>query len=128
MVASNPSPQISDELLDFLHHRVNSFIKWDLIRFFHDNPHTKDIAANIAKYVQRDVKTVERELESLVQADALIVEAIDGHTVYALVDDDATREMIASFMEACNDREFRVAAIHHVITGMRLSSGKDSNA
>ena len=56
---------------DFLKHKVNSFIKWDLVRFFHDNPHTADTADNIAGYIGRDTKTVQRELDSLVEADVL---------------------------------------------------------
>ena len=32
------------ELLNFLRTRVNSFVKWDLIRFFGENPYPTDTA------------------------------------------------------------------------------------
>ena len=53
-------------LLDFVKTKVNSFIKWDLVRFFHENPHTADTVENIAKYAGRNVTAVEPELEELV--------------------------------------------------------------
>jgi len=40
-------------LLDFLKTRVNSFVKWDLVRFFHENPHTTDTAENVARYAKK---------------------------------------------------------------------------
>ena len=55
-------------LLDFVKNKVNSFIKWDLVRFFHENPHTADTVENIAKYAGRNVTAVEPELEELVDS------------------------------------------------------------
>ncbi len=52
-------------LLELIQTRINSFIKWDLVRFFHDNPHTTDTADSIARYTGRDVRTVEPELLQL---------------------------------------------------------------
>ena len=46
---------IDPRLLELIHTRINSFIKWDLVRFFHDNPHTADTADSIARYTGRDV-------------------------------------------------------------------------
>jgi hypothetical protein len=116
---------MDDSLLDFLRDKVNSFIKWDLIRFFHDNPHTRDTAENIARYTGRDVQTIERELSGLVAANVLRTEEIAGLRIYELVDDDTTKETIHRFMEACHDRQFRVEAIHHVIRGMQFTPRHD---
>ena len=68
MVQSQPSPSVemSPQWQEFIGKKVNSFIKWDLIRFFHDNPHIQDTAENIAGYVGRDTKTIIRELDGLV--------------------------------------------------------------
>lgn len=120
---SNPSANPENiNWYDFLRNKVNSFIKWDLVRFFHDNPHTKDTAAQIADYTGRDVKTIERELNGLVTVDVLTVSDVRGTKVYALSDDVETRGIISAFMEACQDREFRVKAIHHVIRGMQFTT------
>ena len=57
-------------LLDFVKTKVNSFVKWDLVRFFHENPHTADTVENIAKYAGRNVAAVEPELTSWLMAES----------------------------------------------------------
>jgi hypothetical protein len=106
-------------LLDFLQTKVNSFIKWDLVRFFNDNPHAADTAENIARYIGRDLRTVEDELEGLVKAAVLQSSHARGLQIYALSSDAETQAMVQKFVAACNDRQFRVKAIYHVIRAMR---------
>lgn len=113
---------MDDTILDFLQSKVNSFIKWDLIRFFHDNPHTKDTAEKLANYTGRDVRTVERELQELADVQVIVTDTVSKVVVYSLSQDQSVRSIIDRFMEACHDRQFRVAAIHHVIRGMQVSS------
>lgn len=110
---------------DFLEHKINSFIKWDLVRFFHDNLHTEETADHIARYTGRDVRAITRELNDLVVTSVLSAREISGVMLYRLVDDRGTRDLIHRFVEACHDREFRVKAIHHVIRGMQFSPRHD---
>jgi hypothetical protein len=112
-------------LLDFLRTKVNSFIKWDLVRFFHDNPHARDTAENIARYMARDVRTIDRELSDLAGSQVVVADEISGAKVYHLTEDADTRATISAFMDACHDREFRVEAIYQVIQGMRFSPRHD---
>lgn len=116
---------MDSQLHDFLRTKVNSFIKWDLIRFFHDNPHAKDTAENIARYTGRDVRTIERELNSLVSTNVLQAEEVADLKVYKLVDDQGIRDTIGRFMDACHDRQFRVEAIYHIIRGMQFTPRHD---
>jgi hypothetical protein len=105
---------------DFLQNKVNSFVKWDLVRFFHDNPHAADTAEHIARYIGRETGVITRELNDLIEAHILEKETISGVTIYQLSRDEAMRDLIAKFVEACHDRDFRVKAIHHVIRGMQV--------
>jgi hypothetical protein len=107
------------QLLDFIKNKVNSFIKWDLVRFFHDNPNTTDTADNIARYAGRDVAAIETELSELVSAEVLEQQRVGEYTVYLLASNPDTRRLIRSFVAACDDRQFRVRAIYHIIRGMR---------
>lgn len=117
---------VSDaNLLQFIKTKVNSFIKWDLVRFFHDNPHTKDTAENIAQYTTRDVLAVEEELNGLVDSGVLDRQELSGVNVYSIVEDEKTRQTINHFIEACHNRNFRVDAIQQVIQGMRFSPNHD---
>jgi len=110
---------IDPRLLELIRTRINSFVKWDLVRFFHDNPHTADTADSIARYTGRDVRVVEPELLQLARDNVLDVEDLAGMRIYTLADDRDTRELIRAFVQACDDRQFRVKAIYHVIRSLR---------
>jgi predicted transcriptional regulator of viral defense system len=110
---------MDDKLLDFLKNQVNSFVKWDLVRFFHENPHTADTAENVARYAGRDPVAIEQELAELAESGVLNREKIGEMIVYSLAIDHEMRELIDQFVQACDDRQFRVKAIYHIIRGMR---------
>lgn len=110
---------MNPNLLDFLRQKVNTFTKWDLVRFFHDNPHAAEIAPTIARHIGRDLSEVERDMESLAAANVLNVRSVSGVQVYSLGDDLETRALIHEFVYACDDPEFRVMAIHEVIGNSR---------
>jgi hypothetical protein len=118
-LATRLMDDMDPRLLDFIQTKVNSFIKWDLVRFFHDNPHTTDTAESIARYTGRDVRAVEPELQQLVRAGILQITDLDDLAVYTLATDAEMRKLINTFILACDDRQFRVKAIYHVIRGMR---------
>lgn len=107
------------QLLDLVKTKVNSFIKWDLVRFLRDNPHTADSAENVAKYIGRNAATVEPELRELVENGIMEVKSVEGIPVYSLTADLDTRELIDQFISACEDRHFRVKVIYHIVRGMR---------
>jgi hypothetical protein len=107
-------------LLDFVKTKVNSFIKWDLVRFFYENPHTADTVENIAKYAGRNADAVRPELEDLVESGIMEKTALDNNThIYALASDETMRALVDQFILACEDRHFRVKAVYHIIRGMR---------
>lgn len=107
------------ELLDFVKTKVNSFIKWDLVRFFSENPYTTDTVENIARYAGRNSIAVEPELEELVASNVMKREEVDGTFIYSLSTDEAMRKLVDDFVSACEDRHFRVKAVYHIIRGMR---------
>lgn len=117
------SGQVMDDIdprfLELIHNKVNSFIKWDIVRFFHDNPHTTDTADGIARYTGREAMIVEPELQQLAQSGVLDTTALGDMTVYTFTAEAEMRNLIHSFVVACNSRQFRVKAIYHVIQGMR---------
>jgi hypothetical protein len=106
-------------LLDFIKTKVNSFIKWDLVRFFYENPHTTDSVENIAKYAGRNAAAVESELEELVASGVMERELVEDIPVYSLASDEEMRQLVNEFILACEDRHFRVKAVYHIIRGMR---------
>ena len=106
-------------LLDFVKTKVTSFIKWDLLRFLHENPYTTDSAENIAQYTGRNVDAVRPELDELAESSVLERRTIDEMAIYTLAQDKDTRHMVEEFITACQDRRFRVKAVYHIIKNMR---------
>jgi hypothetical protein len=106
-------------LLDFIKTKVNSFIKWDLVRFFYENPNTTDSVENIAKYAGRNTAAVQSELEELAESGVMEMQLIDGLPVYSLASDEEMLRLVNEFILACEDRHFRVKAVYHIIRGMR---------
>lgn len=109
------------QLLDFLRMRVNTFMKWDLVRFFHENPHTLDTAEHIATYTGRDpilVAPVLKELAAVGVLQMVRLTGEDGLVVFRLASDPDMRDLIERFHQACEDRQFRVHAIYTIIRGM----------
>lgn len=109
------------QLLDFLRMRVNTFMKWDLVRFFHENPHTLDTAEHIATYTGRDpilVAPVLKELAAVGVLQMVRLTGEDGLVVFRLASDPDMRDLIERFHQACEDRQFRVHAIYTIIQGM----------
>ena len=118
-LAARLMEDMDSRLLDFLKNQVNSFVKWDLVRFFHENPNTTDTAENVARYAGRDPMAIEQELADLAESGVLRREMVGDLTVYSLATDEEMRDLIEQFVVACNDRQFRVKAIYHIIRGMR---------
>ena len=110
---------MNPQLLEFLQTKVNSFVKWDLVRFFHDNPHTTDTADNIARYAGRSAETIRSELTELTQDGVLEENQLGDMAVYSLAPDPETRKLLEQFVKASDDRQFRVKAIYHIIRGTR---------
>ena len=106
-------------LLDFVKTKVNSFIKWDLVGFFHENPHAQDTIETIAKKAGRNVTAVEPELEELVKSGIIKKSTLGETSIYSLEADETMQALVDKFILACEDRHFRVKAVYHIIRGMR---------
>ncbi len=107
------------QLLDFVRAKVDSFIKWELVRFFHDNPFAADTADNIARFAGRDPRIVEQGLQELVTSGLLEASTAGTVRIYRYGKDQQARDLIGSFVLACDDRDFRVRAINQVIEGLQ---------
>src|SRR5664279_388791 len=122
MAQSSTSPRGDDidaRLLDFVREKADTFVKWDLLRFFHDNPFAANTAENIARFAARDPHTVEKELQELVKCGVLQVSDAGSAQIYRYVKDQAMRDLVQSFVIACDNRDFRVRAINQVIEGLQ---------
>jgi hypothetical protein len=117
--ATQSIDEIDPLFRDFIFDKVNSFVKWDLIRYFHGCPQTADTADNIALATGRDPQEISIALDELSHAGILDAQPVNDSIAYTLCDDNEIRQTVNSFILACDDRQFRVKAIYHVIRQMR---------
>jgi hypothetical protein len=121
----NPSAQSQDDseargrVMRFLRQKLNSFVKWDIVRFFHDNPHAVETADDIARALGREGDEVPEALKALTASKVLTMKIVSGTAVFSLTDDPNLRALVRDFVTACDDRDFRAAAIQQVIDGLR---------
>jgi hypothetical protein len=118
-LAGRLKADMDPDLLAFLRTKVDSFVKWDLIHFFFENPHTNDTARNIARYIGRKSGTTRVELIELAEGGVLSERKVGKVTVYSLTSDPKGRELITRLMEASEDRQFLVKAIYQIVRSMR---------
>ena len=110
--ASNATPQ----LIEFMEHKLDSLVKWDLIQFFYRKPDMVCPAPKIASMIGRDLRKVDYELKEMAQRGLLDVKEKSGVKVYSLCTDENTQKLIAQFVQACDNRQFREAAIYHTVS------------
>ena len=106
-------------LLSFLKKYVTSFIKWDLMHFFHKNPHTIDSVENIARYTGRAPDIVQGELEELAHNRLLEKTEMGEMVIYALTSSSQMQDQLEKFIKASQEKEFRIRATYHVIRDIR---------
>ena len=62
---------------------------------------------------------LERELQELVKNGVLEVNIAGNTRVYRYIKSDEIRDLVRTFVIACDDRDFRVRAINLVIEGLQ---------
>lgn len=118
-LAARLMDDMDPEVLEFLKTSVNSFIKWDLVIFYSENPNTTDTATNVSRYIGRDLSVTESEMDELVQSKVLQRDRVSDLTVYSLTIDQGMRDRIKHFVAVANDVQFRGKVFYHLIRGLR---------
>lgn len=105
---------------NFIKTKVNSFIKWDLVRFFHNNPYAVETADNIARFIARDIATVKYELDELSRLGVVEATVKSKSVVYRFTGSSELREQVDDFIKACHNYDFRVQAINAIINSRKF--------
>lgn len=113
------SHELPPEMLAFVQTKIDSFIKWDVLRFLKDNPQAADTSVGLAQCVGRQPEVVSPELEEMAEDGLLRARDVGGMTVYSLTQDEATRDLISRFLDGCEDRRFRLRVVFHVARNAR---------
>jgi hypothetical protein len=97
--------------MSFVEQHVRSLLTWDILVFFHRNPDAVLDLEVLARRLGRRVEEVEPEVSALCD-DAILSSRGD---LIRYVPESATKETIAKFVEACQERRQRLALIALVL-------------
>lgn len=95
--------------------KLRSLVEWDVLQFFHHNPHTVEGAQHIATALGRDIATVQTALASMTSARLLQADPEQERSIYRLTEDATLRNEIEQFMRACDDPAFRRGVIERLV-------------
>jgi len=110
----NLDPQVSFFVDEF----IDSFITWDLILFFHENPYTVGSPSSIAMSIGRLDADIEPYLDELAEKGILSHEHRLGdgaETIYAYKPQPEFEKMVSEFKRALKDRASRLIIVSKVL-------------
>lgn len=101
----------------FLEGITDSMVRTELILFFHRNQFAMDVSSNIARWIGRDVRAVEKELDGLVEQGILDKMGDGPSAIYSYTQDLEIIEVIDRFChELTLGREKVRRAMEHLRT------------
>ena len=109
---------ISKAVKDFVETYIDSFIAWDLILFFNDNPYTVGSASNVAMSIGRRGVDIEPHLEDLVKRNVLELESKaddNTETLYSYNPPSGFEKTVVEFRRALRDRAARHIIVSKVL-------------
>lgn len=100
-------PHLEQRLDEFVDAHVNSFIKWDLLVFFHENPGSTGTPVAIATRLGRRSDEVSSAMADL--ADSGILHRIPGEdSVFGFAAEGVKAPLVTEFIAALDSREHRL--------------------
>jgi hypothetical protein len=99
---------------------LDSFVKWDLLRFLHEAPTTSATVGELARYLGRDETELKPAARALAVAGILRQEDVGTGYSFSLVEDEETRELIGRLVESYQkDRLVRLAISTQILKAQR---------
>lgn len=102
---------LGPSIIAFVENHVGSLLAWDILVYFHRNPDVKLTAEALAGRLGRRVEEIAAEVDVMCRGQILV--CVDGVISYA--PSDELRESVTEFVEACQDRDRRLALIALVL-------------
>ncbi|MGI5837144.1 MAG: hypothetical protein ACOX87_11760 [Chloroflexota bacterium] len=112
-------PQVVDRLLPHL----DSFVKWELLRFFHGNPEMAATVDELARYTGRDETELKPAARALSTAGIINQRDVGSGYEYSLTKDDTLRHLINHLIQRYQgDRLVRHAISNQILRTQRQAS------
>jgi hypothetical protein len=112
---------LDESMEQFMHRYVNSFIKWELVNYFHEHPQTPYKLQDLSKALNRPADQIKRELQELVDEGFLqsIKNAKKNEYAFNLSPEHADQrrllDLTNQFVHLCRNREGRLRVIYKIL-------------
>jgi hypothetical protein len=106
---------VPPEIETFLHKVADSFIKIELIKFFHRNQYLLGTVEDIAVAIGRDKKTTARAVPHLLAAGVLKANGRGGAALWSYAPDPPMTQHIDAFLAYYKTESGRRAIVHRVL-------------
>ena len=113
--------KFDEEIEGFLHRHVNSFVKWEIIRFFHANPRAGFTLGELSKIFSRTLKQLKMDIRELSEGGLIKQQKQEGTTVFRcdLSDSDPKEKkmktLMDNFITLCQTRPGRLRVIYKML-------------
>ena len=111
-----PLDNVIPEVMDFVDRYIDSFVTWDVLTYFHENPGIERKISGIALDVGRRVESLEPPLKTLTDLGMLRAEVEPGdETAYSYTPTSDFNIQMERFLDATHDRTNRLAIVSKVL-------------
>lgn len=102
---------LSPSVIEFVEIHVDSLLAWDILVYFHRNPEAAMDVASLASRLGRRAEEIDPEIMTMCKG--RILECEGGTIRYAPTPE--LRAQVTEFVQACQDRDQRLALIALVL-------------
>ncbi len=113
--------KLDDAFEYFIKNYVDSFVKWEIIQFFHSHQLQIFSVAELARQINRPAKTLKSELHDLSTKGFLAETQEDQEIIYSFepgekqAGDQELGVLLDQFIEFCKTREGRLRVIYKIL-------------
>ncbi|MCD4814360.1 hypothetical protein K8S19_11795 [bacterium] len=110
-----------DEAIEsFVERYANSFVKWEVIQFYHDHPDTWYRLDELVKGLNRSLKSLKNEMQELEESMFLKEKKVGKTPAYQYEpgDSQAGKELkntVDQFIAICQEREGRLRVVYKLL-------------
>jgi hypothetical protein len=112
---------LNEPMEEFMARYVNSFIKWELVNYFHEHPQTSFKVADLAKALNRPTEPLKHELQEL-SDEGLLREIRNAKKLEYFYQPALEKpkerelsELLSQFVHLCRTREGRLRVIYKIL-------------
>lgn len=111
----NPFGPEKEKIEDFLKQYLDSFITWDLLLFFYNNPSTSETLSSLSVRLGRNEDEVLPTLHSMTAKGILEKKKDGAGEIYCYFPGAELQKKIEEFVQALESRDKRLAILTHVL-------------